>query len=78
MNRAGTEGVQSSDAAGAVTLCWLKQYSGKRAQNSRIMRSRVTLAMTLAAAMLKLRASPPTSAVCAMGKGRTGKPSIRT
>jgi len=38
----------------------------------------VTFAMMLAAAMLKLSASPPTSAVCGSGNGRTGRPSMST
>ena len=42
-----------------------------------MMRSRVTLAMTLAAAMERLSASPPTSAVAGTGNGRTGNPSIK-
>ena len=37
----------------AVTLCWLKQYSEKRAQNSLMIASRVTFSITLAAAMLR-------------------------
>jgi len=40
-------------------------------------RSRVTLAMMLAAAMLRLSASPPTSAVCGTGRPRAGSPSIK-
>ena len=44
---------------------------------STMRRSRVTLAMTLAAAMLKLSPSPPTSAVCGIGNGSTGRPSIK-
>ncbi len=43
-----------------------------------MIRSRVTLAITLAAAIERLKASPPTKAVCGMGNGRTGKPSIKT
>ena len=40
-------------------------------------RSRVTLAMMLAAAMLRLRASPPTKALCGTGRPRTWSPSTR-
>ena len=40
--------------------------------------SRVTFAITLAAAIERLRPSPPTMAVCGEGKSRTGSPSIKT
>ena len=43
-----------------------------------MIRSRVTFAITLAAAMLKLMQSPSIIAVCGSGKGMTGKPSIKT
>ena len=48
------------------------------AQKSRIIRLRLTFAMTLAAAMLLLMQSPSTMAVCGKGNGETGRPSIRT
>jgi hypothetical protein len=35
-------------------LCWPKKYAGKSAQKSRIIASRVTLAITLAAAIVRL------------------------
>jgi hypothetical protein len=59
-------------------LCWLKEYCGNCAQKSRIILSRVTLAITLAAATLKLMQSPSMIAVCGIGKGITGSPSIKT
>ena len=43
-----------------------------------IRQSRSTFAMMLAAAILRLRASPFTTASCGHGKSRTGSPSIST
>ncbi len=60
----------------AVALVLVKPYCGYNSCACRMSRSRVTLAITLAAAIDLLRPSPPTSAVCAMGKSGTGRPSI--
>ena len=63
---------------GAVALVLAKTILRESPQNSRIKRSRVTLAMTLAAAMDKLTQSPSMIAVCGRGNGVTGSPSIST
>ena len=63
---------------GSVALVLAETIFGKRAQNSRINASRVTFAITLAAAILRLRQSPSMIAVCGSGNGKTGNPSIKT
>ena len=78
MNGARAMGFQSFEMQfRGVALVPGEAVAGYSASSRTMMRSRVTLARMLAAAMLLHRPSPCTSAVCGTGKGRTGKPSIK-